>query len=158
MAIKANHIKVNSQGQGQTCQGKVYQGQSSQRQTQRPKRKPLEQQYLIEPRSKGTQIPRPSTSKQRSRSKPRDQECCYSDDEGHIKAHYCKLYEKQYKRDLIKREAGRLPLLEYSYENNKPIRGILKKREFVRTPRMEELIYVEVGTINRCFINCLHAC
>ena len=64
---------------------------------------------------------------------------------GHCNARYCKYYEKQYERDLLKRNVERLPLLEYTYKQGRPLRGILKKPQFVRTPRMDELIFVEVG-------------
>lgn len=66
---------------------------------------------------------------------------------GHYNARYCKFFERQYQRDLLRRQAERLPLLEYTYKNGRPIRGILKKPQFVRTPRMDELIFVEVGSI-----------
>jgi len=60
---------------------------------------------------------------------------------------YCQFFQRQYERDLLKRQAWaeRLPLLEYRYEQGRPLRGILKRTEFVRTPRMDELILVEVG-------------
>jgi hypothetical protein len=64
---------------------------------------------------------------------------------GHCNARYCKYYEKQYERDLLKRNVERLPLLEYTYKQGRPLRGILKKPQFVRKPRMDELIFVEVG-------------
>lgn len=59
----------------------------------------------------------------------------------------CEFYYKQYQRDILKRQAERLPLLQYQYEDGRPIRGILKKPQFVRTPRMDELIVVEVCTL-----------
>ncbi|KAL4222674.1 Actin interacting protein 3 [Mactra antiquata] len=62
---------------------------------------------------------------------------------GHCNAQYCKYFERQYQRDILRRQAERLPLLEYTYYNGRPIRGILKKPRFVRTPRLDELIFVE---------------
>lgn len=63
-----------------------------------------------------------------------------------LKSSYCDFYQKQYERDLLKRRAERLPLLQYQYEEGRPLRSILKKPQFVRTPRMDELIVVEVCT------------
>lgn len=71
---------------------------------------------------------------------------------GHCNARYCRYYEKQYERDLLKRNAERLPLLQYTYKEGRPLRGILKKPQFVRTPRIDELVFVEVGII------CIDAC
>ena len=104
----------------------------------------------ISPASWRSHTPQSSSSRRRSSPRRRGQgqgqiRTCTDYDQGHIKAHYCKLYEKQYKRDLLKRQAARLPLLEYTYEDGKPLRGILKKPQFVRTPRMDEIIVVEVG-------------
>lgn len=56
-------------------------------------------------------------------------------------------YYKQFQRDLLKRQAERLPLIQYHYEEGRPLRGILKKPQFIRTPRMDELIAVEVCTV-----------
>ena len=64
-------------------------------------------------------------------------------DHGHLRA-YCDFYYKQYQRDLLKRQAEKFPLFQYHYEQGRPLRGILKKPQFIRTPRMDEIIVVEV--------------
>jgi hypothetical protein len=70
-------------------------------------------------------------------------------------ASYCKFLEKQYERDLLKRKrAERLPILEYTYQPGKPLRGILKRPQYIRRPRMDELIFVEVR-YSKCCVHVL---
>lgn len=93
-----------------------------------------------------SQLRQPAQNRYRSHSKGRGGSSCYRNYEsGRCNSRYCKFYEKQYERDLLKRNAERLPLLVYTYKQGRPLRGILKKPQFVRTPRMDELVFVEVG-------------
>lgn len=88
----------------------------------------------------------PAQNRYRSHSKGQGGSNCYRNYEsGRCSSRHCKFYEKQYERDLLKRNAERLPLLVYTYKQGRPLRGILKKPQFVRTPRMDELVFVEVG-------------
>ena len=63
-----------------------------------------------------------------------------------------KAYERQYRRDLIKRQVAKLPLWEYTYEDGKPIRGILKNPKYIREPGLDEICCLEVNhfTFNTC--------
>ena len=60
-----------------------------------------------------------------------------------------KEFERQYRRDLIIRQAAKLPLWEYTYEDGKPIRGILKNPKFIRRPGLDEICYLEVIVLCR---------
>lgn len=69
-------------------------------------------------------------------------------EKGRYQSTYCDFYQRQYQRDLLRRQAERLPLLQYHYEQGRPLRGILKKPQYIRPPRMDELIVVEVCTLH----------
>ena len=62
-----------------------------------------------------------------------------------------KAYERQYRRDLIKRQVAKLPLWEYTYEDGKPIRGILKNPKYIRDPGLDEICYLEVIILSTDF-------
>ena len=66
-----------------------------------------------------------------------------------------KEFERQYKRDLIRRQAAKLPLWEYTYEDGKPIRGILKNPKYIREPGLDEICYLEVNVSSRNLCACI---
>ena len=70
--------------------------------------------------------------------------CRYRDEESSYDRE-AKAYERQYRRDLLRRQAAKLPLWEYTYEDGKPIRGILKNPKYIREPGLDEVCYVEVN-------------
>lgn len=63
-----------------------------------------------------------------------------------------KAFERQYRRDLIRRQAAKLPLWEYTYEDGKPIRGILKNPKYIREPGLDEICFLEVKSPCICLL------
>ena len=79
---------------------------------------------------------------------PQGQGHCIREEQGSYESDV-KEFETQYRRDLIIRQAAKLPLWEYTYEDGKPIRGILKNPKFIRRPGLDEICYLEVIVLYR---------
>ena len=92
--------------------------------------------FRLPTRSVTGRIRSPQGQGQRHFTSDRDEQDSYDRD--------AKEYERQYKRDLIIRQAAKLPLWEYTYEDGKPIRGILKNPKYIRDPGLDEICFLEV--------------
>ena len=114
------------------------------------KRDQGQSKFYLETIPKGSQQPRQISSRYKSYQKNVGRRHGEYLNREHVHEYHCNLCERQYKRDLLKRQSSKLPLLEYTYSptDGKPIRGILKKPRYVRTPRMDELVVIEVWFVD----------